>query len=208
MQVQSIKSQVYEGILKDILDGIYQPNAIINEKTLIEKYGVSKTPVREALVQLCSEGILNNIPRYGYQLSLITPAEIVETIEFRKVIETGALERCFDRLKDKELDVLRELNREAGEIMLLSDVKVHWEMNKRFHRTLCSFSKNRYLQKSLEDSLKTCTRIANQYFLKTWEEKESEPDNHIMLVKAIENKNLELAGKILSRDIELMKIQI
>ena len=50
---QSIKTQVYESVLKDILDGVYQPNAVINEKTLMEKFGVSKTPIREALVQLC-----------------------------------------------------------------------------------------------------------------------------------------------------------
>ena len=65
---QSIKELVYEGILNDIIQGVYPANSILNERTLVEKYGGSKTSVREALVQLCSEGILKNIPRYGYQL--------------------------------------------------------------------------------------------------------------------------------------------
>ncbi len=95
MQGQSIKNQVYEGIMKDILDGVYQANDIINERTIMEKYGVSKTPVREALVQLCSEEVLNNIPRFGYQLTAILPSQIIEIIEYRKVIELGALELCF-----------------------------------------------------------------------------------------------------------------
>ena len=63
---QSIKELVYEGILNDIIQGVYPANSILNERTLVEKYGVSKTPVREALVQLCGEGILKNIPRYAH----------------------------------------------------------------------------------------------------------------------------------------------
>lgn len=208
MQGQSIKTQVYEGILKDILDGIYQANAIINEKTLIEKYGVSKTPVREALVQLCGEGILNNIPRFGYQLSVITPSEIIETIEFRKIIEVGALEICFDRLGEKQLRELRLLNEEAERTMDIPDIKIHWEQNQDFHRKLCSFCGNRYLQKSLDSSLNISTRIANQYFTKVWNEKEEEERDHFKLVKAIEEKNLASAKEILTYDIELMKNKV
>ena len=139
MQGQSIKSQVYEGIMKDILDGVYKANDIINEKTLMEKYGVSKTPVREALVQLCSEGVLNNIPRFGYQLMAILPNQIMEIIEFRKIIELGALETCFAHLTSEQLLQLKRLNEEAARITYTKDPKIHWEANNRFHKTLCSF---------------------------------------------------------------------
>ncbi|MGN6711276.1 GntR family transcriptional regulator [Anaerocolumna jejuensis] len=208
MKSQSIKNQVYEGILKDILDGVYQANAIINEKALIDKYNVSKTPVREALVQLCSEGILKNIPRFGYQLSMITPSEIIEMIEFRKIIEVGALEMSFDRLTASHLEELKELNRQAENISKSQDIKVHWEANQMFHRKLCSFCGNRYLQKSLDDSLNFCTRIANQYFVKVWESNEAEDGDHFKIVNSIENKNLEYAKEILIYDIELMKNKI
>ncbi|SHK48695.1 DNA-binding transcriptional regulator, GntR family [Anaerocolumna jejuensis DSM 15929] len=208
MKNQSIKNQVYEGILKDILDGVYQANAIINEKALIDKYNVSKTPVREALVQLCSEGILKNIPRFGYQLSMITPSEIIEMIEFRKIIEVGALEMSFDRLTASHLEELKELNRQAENISKSQDIKVHWEANQMFHRKLCSFCGNRYLQKSLDDSLNFCTRIANQYFVKVWESNEAEDGDHFKIVNSIENKNLEYAKEILIYDIELMKNKI
>lgn len=208
MKNQSIKNQVYEGILKDILDGVYQANAIINEKALIDKYNVSKTPVREALVQLCSEGILKNIPRFGYQLSMITPSEIIEMIEFRKIIEVGALEMSFDRLTASHLEELKELNRQAENISKSQDIKVHWEANQMFHRKLCSFCGNRYLQKSLDDSLNFCTRIANQYFIKVWESNEAEDGDHFKIVNSIENKNLEYAKEILIYDIELMKNKI
>ena len=92
---QSIKELVYEGILNDIILGVYPANSILNERTLVEKYGGSKTSVREALVQLCSEGILKNIPRFGYQLPVITPSELSAIIEYRIILETGALKKTM-----------------------------------------------------------------------------------------------------------------
>ena len=69
----SVKDRVYEEVLAHILNGDYPANTILNEKDLMEKYSASKTTVREVLVQLCSQGILKNIPRYGYQLEIIHP---------------------------------------------------------------------------------------------------------------------------------------
>ena len=205
MQAHSLKTQVYEGILNDILEGVYQPNSIINEKHLIDRYKVSKTPVREALVQLCSEGVLNNIPRFGYQVSVITPSEIVEMIEYRKVIEVASLEMCFDSLTEEQISELKELNECNKRLTDSQDAKLHWNANQEFHKKLGSFCENRYLIKSLEDSLKACTRISNQYFVKVWESHEEEDGDHYKLVQALEEKNLERAKQILIYDIELMK---
>lgn len=205
MQTQSLKDKVYEGILSDILEGVYQPNSILNEKELIDQYKVSKTPVREALVQLCGEGILSNIPRFGYQISMITPSEIVEIIEYRKIIEVAALERCFDKISTEQLDSLKQLNEKAKKISNNMDTKLHWNINQTFHTLLCSFCGNRYLMKALDDSMKVCTRIANQYFIKTWQEQEGEDGDHYKLVDAIENRDLEEAKRILIYDIELIR---
>jgi DNA-binding GntR family transcriptional regulator len=129
-------------------------------------------------------------------------------IEFRKIIEVGALEMSFDRLTASHLEELKELNRQAENISKSQDIKVHWEANQMFHRKLCSFCGNRYLQKSLDDSLNFCTRIANQYFIKVWESNEAEDGDHFKIVNSIENKNLEYAKEILIYDIELMKNKI
>lgn len=209
MRTQSIKSQVYEGIMKDILDGVYQANDIINEKNLVEKYGVSKTPVREALVQLCSEGVLQNIPRFGYQLKAILPGQIVELIEFRKIIELGALEQCFNRITGEQLEQLKTMNSVAESISRTQNPRLHWESNHEFHRVLCSFSENQYLQQSLESVLQICTRISNQYFTKLWKESRvTDGTNHVYLVQAIEKQNLELAKSILKEDVESFRKEI
>lgn len=208
MQAQSLKEQVYQGILNDILEGVYQPNSIINEKYLIERYEVSKTPIREALVHLCSEGILHNIPRVGYQIAMITPSEIVEMIEYRTIIEIGSLELCFDKITEEQLEELRALNAYAMTLVGSQNPKSHWRVNETFHKTLCSFSQNRFLQKSLEDAMNACTRIANQYFVKLWKDNEKDDGNHFKLVQALEEHDFGKAKEILVLDIALMREKI
>lgn len=57
-----LKEYIHDQILKDVIEGTLQPNMILHEKKLMEQYGVSRSPVREALIQLCSEGTLAIIP--------------------------------------------------------------------------------------------------------------------------------------------------
>ena len=70
----SLKDTIYKAILQDILSYEYKPNDILNEKALVEKYGCSKSPVREALLELCADNILRSIPRYGYEVIRVTRA--------------------------------------------------------------------------------------------------------------------------------------
>ena len=110
MERISVKDRVYEEVLAHILNGDYPANTILNEKDLIEKYSASKTTVREVLVQLCSQGILKNIPRYGYQLEMIHPTQIRELVEFRKTIELAALEAAYPHMGENEYKQLIALN--------------------------------------------------------------------------------------------------
>ena len=72
----NLKEYIHDQILKDVIEGTLQPNMILHEKKLMEQYGVSRSPVREALIQLCSEGTLCNYPKRGYEVSSITEKEI------------------------------------------------------------------------------------------------------------------------------------
>lgn len=209
MQQQSIKSQVYEGILSDIMDGVYAPDAVLNEKTIVEKYKVSKTPVREALVQLCSEGILKNIPRFGYQIVSILPGEILEIVEFRKAVELAGLEMSFPRLGARELAELRELNEDSRKIVDVKEPRIHWRRNEDFHRHLMTYCGNRYLQQALDTAFNVCTLISNQYFVHLWREsRPADALNHVALTQAIADRDLPLAKEILSRDIDSFKAEI
>ena len=61
---QTLKEKIYNQIIDGIVSGEYKSGQILNEKELVDRYDVSKAPVREALLILSSEGVLTNIPRY------------------------------------------------------------------------------------------------------------------------------------------------
>ena len=77
--------------MEDIYAGVHKPGDILNEGTLVAKYQCSKSPVREALIALCENHVLRNIPRSGYEVTRLTMEDIREMLEFRYCLEGGTL---------------------------------------------------------------------------------------------------------------------
>ncbi|WP_312095119.1 GntR family transcriptional regulator, partial [Aminipila sp.] len=78
---QSLKDHVYDYIADQILKGNLLPNEKINENKICQELNISRTPVREALIQLSSEGVLENVPRKGFVLRTLNPREAAEIYE-------------------------------------------------------------------------------------------------------------------------------
>ena len=95
MAKMTLKEQVYNQIFDDIAQGKYQANDILTESKLMEKYQVSKSPVREALIELCKDEVIHSLPRLGYQVVLITLKEVLDILEYRTDIEISGLRRGF-----------------------------------------------------------------------------------------------------------------
>lgn len=72
---KTLKDHVYDYIAEQILDGNLIPSQRINETAISQELSVSRTPVREALIQLSCEGILDNLPRKGFVLKGVTEKE-------------------------------------------------------------------------------------------------------------------------------------
>ena len=71
----SLKDHVYNYIADEILKGNLVPEEKINENNICQELNISRTPVREALIQLASEGVLENVPRKGFIIKSVTPKE-------------------------------------------------------------------------------------------------------------------------------------
>jgi DNA-binding GntR family transcriptional regulator len=203
---RSLKNFIYDSVFEDIVQGVYPVNTILNERVLIEKYNVSKTPVREALVELCNEGLLKNIPRYGYQLVPITLKELSDIQDLRLILELGALEKVIGHITEDQLAQLVANVEKAQEIASEKDIKKHWLHNISFHLLLCSFCGNEFIYRDLEKVLLFCSRGANQYFSNTWSRsKIADSIDHLQLIDAIRQKDLVLAKETLTKDICSMR---
>jgi DNA-binding GntR family transcriptional regulator len=87
------KARVYEDLKRQIINMELAPGEPINEAEIALRFGVSKTPLREALTQLESDGLVDNIPARGSSVSHITAREVNDVLQIREIIEIGVAKR-------------------------------------------------------------------------------------------------------------------
>jgi DNA-binding GntR family transcriptional regulator len=107
----SLAERTYRELKRQILAGELPPGEAILEGALAARFGVSKTPVREALQRLELEGLTRVLPRIGYVVSPLSLGDVQELFELRLLIEPAAAELGADRIEADELDELDGLAR-------------------------------------------------------------------------------------------------
>ena len=108
-QENSLKHQVYHALFSDIIKGMYPFDYIFTEKFLIDKYKVSRAPVREALTMMTENKILVSIPRQGYKFMQPSEGKLFEIVKFRSALECSFLENNHCYIKKADIDTLWEL---------------------------------------------------------------------------------------------------
>ena len=201
MKEKSLKETIYNAILEDIIALEYCPGEILNEKNLIEKYSCSKSPVREALLALCSDNVLRNIPRYGYEVVRLTMEDIHEMIQFRYILESGIIQQRIDRFTPSQLDRLEAIDNLCTESA--GDLMKHWEQNTQFHRKLIGYCGNNF---ALEELDRCMSRLKRAYAQCHWGKGEEHVDhmdtrNHACLLAALRNKDTDAALAALRDDL-------
>lgn len=197
------KSRIYSAILQDIVKGEYQSGVVLSERRLMEKYGVSKSPVREALVELCNENVLRSIPRYGYELISLTEKDVYDVLQFRTMVECRCLRLGVKNMTPGELNELERFAREDCPYYGNDDIWESWESNSRFHLRLLSYSGNRYCHEQVARSLGLLKRAYAQFYWDKWKHITFVFGNgeHLRIVEALARKDLEGAERILEKDI-------
>ncbi|WP_170066361.1 GntR family transcriptional regulator [Neomoorella humiferrea] len=101
--------KVYEQIKEAIINNTIKPGTMIQERILAEKLGVSRTPVREALRRLNSEGLIELIPGKGATVTKITIEDIREIMQVREPLECLAVKLAAERIQPQDIKYLEEM---------------------------------------------------------------------------------------------------
>ena len=106
---RTIREQVADRIRTDVLSGRLSEGSSLREQSLARQYGVSRAPIRDALLQLTQEGLLVAKPNCGVKVGSPSGEEIQPlVVELRRKIEVFALRRVFSKLTDADIDRLDE----------------------------------------------------------------------------------------------------
>jgi DNA-binding GntR family transcriptional regulator len=145
----TLKAHLAERLREGIISGKYRPGERLNESKLARQYGVSRIPVREALMQLQEQGLLMNHPRRGMFVNSLREEDTQKINSLRIILEAEAMKLCRARLSP-EMDA--NLNR----IVKLME---RWQsgsdldaaaLDLEFHRAIWSYSGNPYLVRTLD----------------------------------------------------------
>jgi DNA-binding GntR family transcriptional regulator len=142
----SFAVQAYTTIKHNILENHYPPGHQALEQELATELGMSRTPVREALIRLEREGLVELIPRRGMRVVPLSPADMKEIYDVLTGLETAALALMEGKNPASvELGPLEDCLRNMEEALTRNDLEAWAEADERFHRALLALCNNRRL---------------------------------------------------------------
>jgi len=193
----TLKNQVYDALFSDIINGLYSADTLLTEKFLMERYNVSRAPIREALTQLTGTHILSSVPRKGYRILQPGRQLLSEIVKFRATLESSFLASYFSYIDASWIKELRSMCEEYNNCPD-NDFTAHWHFNCQFHLKLFSIYGNHYAYKLLEDAL----NIQTIFFVQ--KKHSATMDLHLALVDYLEKGDSATAVTILKADIETL----
>ncbi len=201
----TLMMQVHDSILEMIINaGPESDHLLLTEGALVEKFGFSKAPVREALLRLCSEEVLTSIPRCGYVVVRIGEKGGYDNLVVRDVLETSSLERYFDAYVPEKLESIKKMLDDARKNMSgMTNVWNIWQSNVDFHCALMQITDNEAICKHLKQCIEVERRFyaQNQWKVNQVFKTSFYPEVHEAIYNAICEHDKEKSIRLLHMDI-------
>ncbi|MFN3613688.1 MAG: GntR family transcriptional regulator [Rubrimonas sp.] len=185
-------ADIYAALLDAIDRGDFAPGARLVEADLADRFGVSRTPVREALNRLETQGVLARDPRRGVVVASLDYDELGELYAVREVAEGFAARMAARHAAPAEIALLQEMVEADRE--RLSDPRALSQGNKQFHRQLHRASHNRYLIQML-DAMRRSLALLSSSTLAVPERGAQSIEEHAAIVAAIAARDEETAER-------------
>lgn len=186
-----------------ILEGQLDPGEKINEKRLTEQFGVSRTPLREALKVLASEGLLSLIPHRGAVITRQSEAELDEVFRVLAALEGLAGELAAEQAEDRTLQEIVHLTNDLRRSFEQADRPTYFRINQAIHNAILAATGNDTLMRSHELLAFRVQRARYQANL-TPDRWRAAVEEHEAIAEALLARNAERCSKLM-RDHLLQK---
>jgi DNA-binding GntR family transcriptional regulator len=199
-QTRSLGERVYRSLKEDILSARVGKDELLLEQALAERYGVSKTPVREALRLLVHDGLLLVLPRKGYMVRPVGLQDVVEVFEMRRIIEPAL---CAEAARRRTVEHLVAM-RESIEIeRALDDPSLdEMEQSLKLHRLIAAASGNTRAMTMVGSLMDEAARLPWLVPVLRPGPRRPGVEEHVGIVDAIESGDSETAAKAMSEHLE------
>src|SRR5699024_5875984 len=144
-----LKDHVYNYIVEQINNGDLDANSKVNEQAVSDSLNISRTPVREALIQLAADGLLENVPRKGFIIKELTQEEAKETFFIIGALDGLAASLSAPLLKEKHLKEMDFYTQSIDLAIQTENFSMYHKMQEAFHDVYLSICPNKNLVKLL-----------------------------------------------------------
>ena len=196
-----LREVVFNTLRDAILKGELDPGEHLMEVQLANRLGVSRTPIREAIRQLETEGLVVMTPRKGAVVAEITQKDLTDVLEVRKALEELAVELACSKITAEEVEKLKECDDRFCKALDKNELTVIADMDELFHDVIYEATGNKRLIQLLNNLRQQMYRYRLEYIKddKQWDVLREE---HKRLVKAIEEKDIATAKAVTGHHID------
>ncbi|MFE3453597.1 GntR family transcriptional regulator [Nonomuraea sp. NPDC059194] len=197
---QSLREQVAHALRAALVTGEMRPGVVYSAPVLAAQFGVSATPVREAMLDLAKEGLVEAVRNKGFRVTELSDRDLDELTEIRQLIEVPTIARLADASRAEEFERLRPVAQRIVDAAERADLLAYIDADLRFHVELLSLSGNAHLVEVVRD-LRNRARL---YGLSQLSARGTLPDSareHLLLLDALKAGDREAAERIMGEHI-------
>ncbi|MET9218349.1 GntR family transcriptional regulator [Streptomyces sp. NPDC088197] len=197
---EHLRDQVANALRAALIAGELRPGAVYSAPILAAELGVSATPVREAMLDLAKEGLVEAVRNKGFRITEITERDLDEYTEIRALIEVPTIGRATAVATPEQLEALRPLALEIVETARGHDLIGYLEADRRFHLGLLALAGNGHLVEVVSD-LRKRSRLYGLNWLDETGRLVASAQEHIELLDLMLARDSEGAQECISRHL-------
>ena len=192
---QSLREQVYTYFCQLMKQGKLSHGTFINQGEICNELKISKAPLRDALIQMETEGFVTILPRKGVVINAITEQEVAHAYQILGALEAAALGQAFHQLGKEEIQQMEAVNSQLLDRLELGEFEAYYGLNNQFHNVFIDRAGNPSLKQIVTTLKQRLYDFPLRPYLKNWER-----DNlheHQRIIDSIKKKNPRAAMDIL-----------
>lgn len=170
LNIPSLREQVYTYLRNSMNSGRLKPGSMFNTSRLSKELGISKTPLKEALIKLELQGFVTIVPRRGMIVNQLTKNDIKNMYEILGLLEANALLSVFDQLGERHIKRMKLSNLEQEQAIEAGDYNRYYRLNIDFHDIFLDLSTNGMFKKLAYPLKQRLYDFPRRNYLKEWEE--------------------------------------
>lgn len=199
-----LTQEAYNIIKKLIIDLHFRPGEIILTKQLADQLGISRTPVREAMVKLTQEGLMQQTDSRKFKVSEVTRSSIEELYDLRACFEALALDKVFHKINDDDIKILQQNVIQMEEALNSKLYDEFFKLDMEFHQYFMKKYNNCILESFMKQIIDTQQRI--RYITKFIDNRlEDTIDEHQKILNCFIKRDLEGAKKTINNHLDQVR---